>query len=58
MLYKDGVEAYTEEEYSKVVDVMEAALHLYYTELEKCHTLCEGPFDHESLPDQFNAIAG
>lgn len=37
---------------------MEEALQTYYLAYEKCSVLCEGPYDHESLPDFYNAIAG
>ena len=56
--YNSGVKAYSDEDWLGTIRHMEQAQTEFYQAVERCELLCEGPFDHESLPDFYNAIAG
>lgn len=53
-----GVQMYIDEKYTQCIEHIEKAVSLYYTEAERCRAACEGPYDHEALPDLYNAIGG
>ena len=54
----EAIKLYNSEEYEKTVETMEKALMLYHKAYDRCSALCEEPYDHESLPEFYNAIAG
>ena len=57
-LYMKGVETYGAGQFVSTINHIEEALTEYYSELQGCSLLCEGTYDHESLPEFYNAIAG
>ena len=57
-LYMDAVDSYGQQNYDSTMEKMEKALSEYYTEYERCTLSCEGSYDHASLPELYNAIAG
>ena len=57
-LYSDAVALYGKEDWAAAIKTMEEALNKYYYEYDRCLVHCEGKYDHEELPDFYNAIAG
>jgi hypothetical protein len=52
------VAAHENENWLEEIELMEKALQNFYIAHEECDALCEGPFDHQGLPDFYSAIAG
>ena len=57
-LYKEGVEAYNEEDFLTTIQLLERALEAYYSEAEKCETLCESAVESKVTPDLYMTLAG
>ena len=56
--YASGVLAYNDGDWLGTLRHMEESIIDYYHQVTMCQLACEGPYDHESLPDLYNAIAG
>jgi len=57
-LYKEGVEAYNEEDFLTTIQLLERALEAYYSEAEKCEALCESAIESKVTPDLYVTLSG
>ena len=57
-LYKEGVEAYNDEDYRMTIDLIERALQAYFEEAERCDAMCESSVGNEVTQDFYMMMAG